>query len=621
MPVEAAGDIGFVGVNSGVNPETLPAGYLARAENIITRGNKARTRPAYKSIYNAPSGHPQGITLFTPSGAKPHMVFACGGFVFTSEFPFVEYEQLPNIKFSETSARVVFQECVQTTDYDENGEFYFLSQPRNLLIMQDGNTRAAYWDGSTNRHLNPEVSGSETTVPNRDETPPGLWMAWVSDRLMVFRNNLGFASDIGNPLKFTETQYLAESRAFTFPDVVTGAVQPYADLPLLVFTRNSLTRLRVDIRQRSTWVDTPNFQQTDYNIGCVSGRSIVRSFGQIWWYSEYGVTNFNSALQLNNDSRFRYMDNEMAYSKQRLSPLIELGCATSWENYILFSVPFTDLWNSHTWVLDQMQTPEGNAAWNGWWTGVRPVQWATGDVLGAQRAFCLSRDYDGVNRVWEAFTELSGDNGCPITSYIETRQYNMEQKVNKQYLNSKLYFSELEGGADLSVYVGATRGPYDRIMQRRILADVGSIDEFIPEGVEDYRPQTRVLNTENYDRKGGCNSCGVETDLPNNIDSAFQHMVVWSGDVAVNGVQLFMETQPGMNRFDPDCQADESGDKIVNLFGCGAGATQTIYTSTETGTGEQGEISVTRTSLISQLDADDKAACALQIELVGGYIP
>lgn len=566
MAVEGMGDIGFFGVNSGLDSESISPGVLQRAENVITRGNNVRTRPGYKSIYNAPNGHPQGITLFTPSGGKPHLVFACLGDVFISSFPFREYRQLANIKFSENSARVVFQECEQSTSYDEKGEFFFLSQPKRMLIMQDGNTRAAFWDGSESRHLNPEVSTKETTLPNRDETPPGLWMAWVSDRLIVFRDNLGFASDIGNPLKFTETQYLSEARAFTFPDKVTGAVQPYANLPLIVFTTNSLTRLRVDIRERSSWVGTRDFQQTDYNIGCVSGRSIVRSFGQVWWYSEYGITNFNAALQLNNDSRFQYLDNEMAYSKQRLSPLSEHACATSWENYILMSVPFEDLWNKHTWVLDQMQDPSGRAAWNGWWTGVRPVQWATGDVNGVQRAFCLSRDHDGINRVWEAFTEIPGDNGYPITSYIETRTYNNQSKVNKQYLHSKLFLNEMSGEIDLGVFVGATRGPYNHLVGLRMHAKAGSIGELIPENVSDYKPQTRVINTQSF-FKDSCESC-IESTLPDNIDVGFQHYVTWTGDLGINGIQLFFDATVSHNQFEPDCKPDEDGENAINMAGC-----------------------------------------------------
>lgn len=622
--IKAMGDMGFFGMNSGVDPEALPAGQMARAMNVITRGNVARTRPGYRSVYNAPSGHPQGITLFTPSGGKPHLVFACGGDVFVSPFPFVDYDVLPNVRFSPTSAQVVFQECEQTTDYDGDGNFFFKSQPRRVLVMQDGNTRAAFWDGSENRHLNPMPSSGEFTQPGLDETPVGLWMAWVSDRLIVFRNNLGFASDIGNPLKFTETQYLAESRAFTFPGPVTGAVQPYANLPLLVFTKNSLTRLRVDIRARSTWADLPDFQQTDYNIGCVGGKTIVRSFGQVWWMSEFGVTNFNAAMQLNNDSRFRYLDNEMAWSKQSLSPVMEWGAAMSFENYILFSVPFEDLKNRHTWVLDQMQSPEGAAAWCGAWEGTRPADWTSGDVNGKQRAFHLSLDGDGVNRVWEAFVDEHDDNGCPITAYVETRLYNDGNKVNKQYLNSKLFWDEIGGTVDYAIAVGATRGGYTRVGGSRIMAADGVLgDEVEEDEIADVLPQQRTHRTQRIDRIGDCTSCGTESDLPDNVDCAFQHLVVWSGDAVLKGVQMFYEADTGLTEFEPDCAADETEEKVVSGGGCGGGtfvdgvfsAEHTIEVELECEIGPFTEtVTVTDESKISELDAERKAACRAQHE-------
>jgi hypothetical protein len=614
--IKAMGDIGWFGMNSGADAQALAPGFAYRLQNVATRGNIVRTRPGFNTVFNAPSGQPQGITVFTPSGGLPHLVFACDGYVFASPFPFQDYFQLPNIRFSETSAIVTFQECEQTTDYDAEGVFYFLSQPRRLLIMQDGNTRAAVWDGSVDRHLDPSPSSGEATEIGKDETPVGLWMAWVADRLLVFRDNLGFASDIGNPLKFTESQYLAEARAFTFPDKVTGAVQPYAGLPLLVFTNNSTTQLRVDIRDRTTWVDTVDFQKTDYNIGCVAGRSIIRSFGQVWWYSEFGVTNLNAALQLNNDSRFRYYDNEMAYSKAKLSPTREWIAAAPFENYLLFSVPSSDLQNRHTWVLDQMQSPEGNMAWSGFWTGIRPVCWAVSTILGEQRIFALSLDGDGVNRVWEAFQEDRSDNGCPILSYVDTRQYNDGTQVNKQYLHSKLFWDEVLGTVDYAVYTGATRGPYNMVAQQRLVATQGSMGDNIDFTISDYASQSRTVRTQFIDKAGDCTVCGVESDLPDNIDVAFQHLITWSGDAGLRGIQMFYNDDPGFNEFQPDCVQDETGPNIVSPIGCGQpNVGPTVYTATLTGEDCNGDpVTVTRTSTISQKNADQVAQCALNIE-------
>lgn len=613
---------GWRGMNSGVDPEFLDDSQAFQCMNVVSRGGKLRTRPSFNSLFNAPNGFPQGITLFTPNNGIPNLVFACGGYIYYSPFPFVEYDKLPNVQFSPQSRFVVFQDTLQTTDYDADGRFFFLNRPRKILVMQDGNTPAAFWDGSESRHLNPQKSNQEFTLPLRDETPLGLWMAWVADRLIVFRGNLGYASDIGNPLKFTETQYLSEGRAFTFPDDVTGAVQPYSGSPLVVFTNNTRTELRVDIRDRTKWVDTQDFQQTDYNLGCVSGRSIVRSYGETWWFTQYGITNLNYALRVNNDSSFRYLDNEMAVSKARLSPTLEGICATSFENYLLMSVPATDIYNKHTWVLDQSNTPAGNAAWDGYWTGIRPVQWATDVIEGKPRAFCLSLDEDGVGRVWEAFGDERSDNGCPITCLVETKRYNDQNKEDKQFSHARLHLDEIVGTVDLATDFAGDRGPYNRILTKRFESTRGSVKDGFMNQFQDFVSQSRVINTQRTDRlRGACNDCGVEGEQPHNISSAFSISLTWSGSMAVRGVQLFYDTKT--TDYEPDCGDDESGDRIVTAGGCETMSRQSIpdpgnyFTSTKEVTvecdtvinPEEATASATVTSWISQKDADDSARC------------
>lgn len=609
---------GWQGMDSGVDPEFLGDRFAYLGVNTVSRGGRLRTRPGFETVFNAPHGQPQGITLFTQNNGVPNLVFACDGYVYHSPYPFVEYFQLPNIKFSGWSRNVVFQPCLQTTDYDEDGRLFFLNRPRHLLIMQDGRTPAAYWDGSVSRHLNPEKSFQEFTVQGKDETPLGLWMAWVADRLVVFRGNRGFASDIGNPLKFTETQYLAESRSFTFPDDVTGAVQPYVGSPLVVFTVNTRTELRVDIRDRTKWIDTQDFQVTDYNLGCVSGRSIVQSFGETWWFSEYGLTNLNYALRVNNDSRFRYLDNQMAISKSRISPVMDGICGASFENYLLMSVPAQDIQNRHTWVLDQGNTPSGDIAWDGYWTGIRPVEWASGQVSGESRIFALSMDMDGVNRVWEAFSPSRSDNGCPITCFVESKAYNDGTKESKLFSHARLYLDSVSGDVDLAVDFAGDTGSYQRILTKRMVATRGSIADGHMNRVMDFSPQARVLNTS----MNVSSECGVESTIPQNISSAFSLSMQWCGDMAVRGFQMLYDIYS--TDYEPNCAADESGTRIVTVSGKSytdrgdAEADTSGFTSTKEVTvscdqvidPKEATATATVLSWISQQNADDLATCS-----------
>jgi len=624
---DAVGNIGqWAGMNSGVDPESLPSNVAFQCMNTISRGGVIRTRPGFDNIYNAPSGWPQGCTFFTASNGAQYFVFAVNGYVYASPYPFRYYYALPGVRFSSRSLHVNFIKCEQTTSYDDDGNFLFLPRPQNILIMQDGNTPAAYWDGATSRHLNPEASTTESTEPGKDETPLGRWMAWANDRLWVFRDNQGFASDIGNPLKFTETQYLSEARAFLFPGTVTGAVQPYSGSPLIVFTEDTLTQLQAQIRDRTQWAETPDFQRTEYNIGCTSGKSIVRSFGQTWWFSKEGVVNLDFALQSFNSSKFRYLDNQMAVSKAYLSPVLDRVCAAVYENYILFSVPSGDVYNRHTWVLDQMNTPNGDAAWDSYWTGIRPVDWAVGDIAGERRVFALSYDADKVSRVWEAFSSSRNDSGCPITCMAETPRYNGGNKNLKQYRNSRIFLDGLEGDSYLSVKTAAEHGPYNEVLNNKFVATQGSVidghlDEFI-----DFLPQNRRINSEHLlIEQTDCNACGIESIDPNNIGTSFSHLFTWSGSMGLLGFQMVTEDAP--TDFEPDCRDDESGENIITAAGCASDDRERtpdgtiVYTSTKSATAVcptdqsiTGFAEVTRTSVISQADADARAECAASVE-------
>ena len=628
MATKATGNLGqWRGMNSGIDPEFLPSNVCFQTMNTVSRGGVVRTRPGFRSLWNAPNGWPQGCTFFTTNDDVTYFVFAVNGYVYYSQYPFTEYNVLPNIRFSDVSMRVNFQITQQTTSYTDDGIFVQLARPINTLMMQDGRSRAAYWNGTDHGHLSPERSTGELTEPGKDGTPIGQTMAWVADRLWVFRDNLGFASDIGNPLKFTETQYLSEARAFLFPGKVTGAVQPYVESPLIVFTKDTLTQIQAQIRDRSKWITIDNFQQTEYTIGCVAPKSIVKSFGETWWFSQYGMINLDFAMRTQQTSKFQYVDNQMAVSKAWLSPTLDRICGAAFENYVLMSVPSGHIYNEHTWVLDQMNTPGGEAAWDGYWTGIRPVEWATEEVAGDKRIFCLSYDSDGVSRVWEAFDPTRTDNGCPITCMMETKIFNDDSKEDKQYKNARVFLNGIEGDVDLSVSVAATHGPYYEVMQNRFIASQGSVkDGYLDDGLIDFLPQNRVVNTQHAIlSQENCEGCGIESKRPHNIDYGFSHLFLWSGNMGVSGVQMIYEEQT--TNYEPDCFDDESGDKIVAASGCESDDRdsipdgETVYTSTQEVTATclkdpniTATVSATRTSRISQEDADDRALCAASAE-------
>jgi len=140
-------------------PDQLNDGEFRNGMNVACRGGIIQTRPGTKTLYCLPEGRRQGETLFTPAGGVAHQAVAIAGSVYVARAPFKEWSQLDNIQFSSSSRFVCFTECLKSTDYDETGVLYFLEQPYKVLMMQDGRTRAAFWDGSTNGHSNPTPTG------------------------------------------------------------------------------------------------------------------------------------------------------------------------------------------------------------------------------------------------------------------------------------------------------------------------------------------------------------------------------------------------------------------------------------------------------------------------------
>ena len=542
----AAGSAFWVsGMDSSLDPAFLEDTVYRSAMNVTNRGGVLKTRPGYNCVFELPPGRLQGYTLFRPTGGAWHHVVAVAGKVYASAYPFTTYTQLPNVQFFTGSDVVVFEKATKSVRQNVDGTLSIVD-PYDVLIMQDGRTPAAYWDGSISRHLDP-LSG---------ETPLGTWMKWSGDRLWVGRDNELFASDIADPLRFTETEYLSEGGSFRLPDIITGLAEiTSTDVPqLLVFTQNTTSIFQSNIRDRETWKTTNNFQRVLFpQVGCVSGRAITTQYGQLWWMTMTGVTSLNAAAQSRVSSELLYRDTEMAVSKGNLSPNIERVAAISFENYVLFSVPSGDLFNRHTWVMDQSPAEKLNtgspAAWNSVWTGTRPVQWSVGAVNGVQRVFHVSVDYDGVNRLWEAFIPTRQDNGQPITCYVETKSHanfgEMAQGLDiKTFRFAELEFTEIQGTLDVKVYWAGMRGNYKELTVYRFVAPEGNItyDKQITLDTQlfAYRPQARLVRTTEIlnDRQEG-SICGIESPFPDRHDRAFSLLIVWSGKAALRSYRIF----------------------------------------------------------------------------------
>jgi hypothetical protein len=617
------------GQDSWSLPDALEDSAYVQGVNIANRGGLPQTRPGTRSLYCLPDGVRQGFTVFTPANGVAHQVIAIAGSVYVSPAPFKVYRQLPGIQFSQSSKFLCFCEAQKSTDYDGAGDPVPLDIPRKVLVMQDGLTRAAFWDGFESRHLNPIATGSEDpTEEGMDETKIGLWMAFSGGRLWVARGNKLFGSDLGNPLKFKESQYLNELPFFPLDGECTGMISLPDQSGLLVFTNHQADLIQSSIQDRTLWSSTKDFQRQILSIGCIAPRSIVAQHGFIYFFSPAGLMSLNDALRMNQTSELIPLDQEMAWSKAYIGPDLEGICCVAHENYLLVSVPHCSLHNTHTWAMDLAVFEDGGRSWNAVWTGWRPVQWATGVVSGRSRAFFLSYDYDTHNRVWEAFLGDRTDNGCPITCSVQFRMDPVQSRERKLFTHAEIDCGQIYGNVSVMAAVAGWRGWFDRILTKEIVASSGRIrlDQTYGDGTTypklgGNRPQVRTIRTTDWPNPSECNECGVESEDPNNLDTHFQLFVAWSGRMGVQGVRLYA-TESTANK-NSGCEKTETGFKTLMGIGC---ASTEEFPEVErpfpilTGTASDSasdinevadaiQVSTCAHSQISQADADRKAAC------------
>ena len=581
------------GVNSIRNPWTLPEDQIKWAQNITVRGGVLQTRPGFRMRLSLPAGNFQGgilfnsnkqysaagteknaagvritqkPTIYTVDGGQSeefelsYIVFAVNGKVYYSPFPLDQPRDWndyllngitvdPNIEMVNFAIATKSAQTSTTTGTTVTPSY-------RLIIVQDGINQPCYWDGS------------DTTGQKAADMPIGYWMAYSGNRLWVANGNVISASDIGDPLGWTERVSGSGRGDFSLPRPVT-CMQDYVgqnnDSRLYCFTDRATYSLASGILDRAAWVATPNFQNVLYpTIGCVAGRSVCFQAGMMWWYSQGGLVSADVAASSYLSSQVLYKDVEMAKAKRLMSSRIGGICSVSFENYLLCSVPYYEALNSATMVLDYAAASEWNQsrspAWAGVWTGIRPIEWISGVVGGNPRVFALSVDYaqtnDGTyNHIWEAFSPQRYDTYLSVQEDGSTTEF-----VNRIYCQAEtgllgdgmdlkqLGWAEVDcgqiaGTVDVKVSYRGSKGTYQPILNTRILAATEnyqydtsySEDEIKALGL--IQTQFRRLVTEQVLPNSFQKSC--ESDYLLSIDKAFSLLVEWCGGLGIEAVRMF----------------------------------------------------------------------------------
>lgn len=667
------------GVNSVRNPWTLPDDQFKWGQNITVRGGIAQTRPGFAMRLSLPNGNFQGgllfnankqyqssstftnldgveisqvATIWTPEGGQseeselPYMVFAVDGRVYYCPFPLVQPKNwedylLSGISLDPDVERVNFVIATKTANISSGGDFS-ITPAHRIIVVQDGVRRAGWWDGS------------DKTGAQSKDIPIGYWMAFSGNRLWVASGNIISASDLGDPLSWIERTTGTGRGDFSLPRPIT-AMQDYVgqnnDTRLIAWTDRSTYSLASGILDRTQWTTTANFQNVLYpTVGCIAGKSIAFQAGLMWWYAQGGLVSADVAASSYLSSQVLYKDVEMAKAKRLMSSELSGICSASFENYLLVSIPYLEPINSATMVLDYAAAAEWNQArnpaWAGVWTGIRPIEWASGVVSRTPRIFAFSVDYGRTNdgshvHLWEAFVPERYDtylniNADGSTTKLVNRIYcQMETALLgdsmdlKQLAYAEIDCSQIAGTVDVKVSYRGTKGTYQPILSTRILA-----------ATEDYEYQTsyasneidklgflqtqhRRLVTESVQPNTAEKSC--ESNLLLNVDKAFSLLIEWCGGLGVEALRMyqdpFQDRSTGRVTIDETefCVLGETGSTVLVQLPPAPqenpNSQKMVWTATKTVSVQVGPIAgrsgnavatatATATSYISQADAD-----------------
>jgi hypothetical protein len=588
----------FMGANSVRNPWALPENQYKWGVNVTCRGGMIQTRSGYSMKLSLPSGNFQGgivfnsnkqaqasfistgfqgtsetykNTIFDSDGKAveateiPYVVFAVDGKVYFLKFPLVqpkswEEHRLSAIQMNPQAERINFTLATRSASVSTGGGVAVTPSHR-IIVIQDGTTTPCYWDGSNS-------SGNIA-----ENMPIGFWMAFSGNRLWVANGNIISASDLANPLSWEERKTGSGRGDFSVPRNIT-ALQDYVgqnnETSLYAFTDQSTYAISSGILDRNSWANTANFQRNIFpHIGCIAGKSIAFQAGQMWWYSQGGLVSVDVASSSYLSSQVLFKDTEMAKAK-RFMPSDYTGiCAASFENYVLYSIPYLEKLNSVTMVLDYAVASEWNQnkipAWAGVWTGIRPVEWTSAIIGNQPKLFAFSVDYspssDGsFNHFWETFTperedryfEINQDGSTTervnrIYAQFETALLGDTMDL-KQLAYGEIDCSQISGTVDLKVSFRGTRGKYQKILEKRILAVTEKYQfENTPyeSEINDLgilQTQARRLVTENV--SGNIDSPSCESAYSSDVDKCFSFLIEWCGALGVDSVRMYQDPWP-----------------------------------------------------------------------------
>lgn len=338
----------------------------------------------------------------------------------------------------------------------------WMEQADKYFLIQDGQSSAAIYDGSTMRRAGPT------------EVPTGTVMVFNEEigRLAVgLPTNEVAIGDVIDPISFTETGYLNEGGKFRIPRKfgnITGACmlanqdRSNGQGAMLFFTRLGITAFNLP-PNRDTWKALNYPVQINMPIkGTTSHGSITLVNGDAFYRATDGIRSFALTRQefgqWGNTPLSRELGRVLNSDDRKLT---SFASAVLFDNRLLFTVmPQPGRYGAYHGGLGVLDY-EGVSAmgerarprYDGVWSGIKPTHLVTGDFGGEERCFAFTRNADGGVELWEILRKgnFDGDDGR-ITSWIETRGMDFENQFELKRLDGfEMWIDRVFGTVDFDL--------------------------------------------------------------------------------------------------------------------------------------------------------------------------
>lgn len=418
------------GVDGYTDPELLSVSSIQQcigAVNRTFRGYVNASRP--KFIHMRVSFSDERAKLAFETGAvigshpyrkkskatRPYLIVCVGGCILAGR-----------VNGGEVTFRTIYSDVSLTT------KKMFFVQAETILVCGDGENSNLYWDGLME------------TMKVAEEVPTLGMMCYAHGRIFgVNPDGYVYASDhiysykidqtASGVLRFQESTYPFSGDGFGSPgdlDEVTGisvtkqSSQINGHGPVIVFCRNGAYSINAAL-PRPTWTDDRNIQTIVLaGRGCSSPSSVIQINNDLWYRcSDGSVSSLRNAYSSESDQW-----SESSLSKEVAKYLgydddVSSGLSASmfFDNRLIISCAFSEKevgdgqvhrYANGMVVADfdtgSLTSRDSAISWDGLWTGPRVTAFSKLYTDGIDRAFVLSYDHDGVNRIYE-LSKSSGD--------------------------------------------------------------------------------------------------------------------------------------------------------------------------------------------------------------------